>query len=52
MKKVNLDVWAQLLGMIDVIASLVFVGFQMDVIGLSRISTWWGGRTGNTLVIH
>ena len=29
MKKVSLDVWIQLLGMIGVIASLVFVGLQM-----------------------
>ena len=28
-KKVSLDIWIQLLGMIGVIASLVFVGLQM-----------------------
>ena len=29
MKKVSLDVWVQLLGMLSVVAGLVFVGLEM-----------------------
>ena len=29
MKKVSIDVWIQLLGMVGIIASLIFVGLEM-----------------------
>jgi len=29
MKKVSLDIWIQLLGMISIVASLIFVGLEM-----------------------
>ena len=29
MKKVNLDVWIQLIGMLSIVASLIFVGMEM-----------------------
>ena len=29
MKKVSLDVWIQLIGMISIVASLIFVGIEM-----------------------
>ena len=29
MKKVNFDAWVQLIGMISIVASLIFVGMQM-----------------------
>jgi|TARA_B110000495_G_C22382133_1_gene246857 hypothetical protein len=29
MKKVSLDVWVQLVGLLSVVAGLVFVGFEM-----------------------
>jgi hypothetical protein len=30
MKKISFDVWIQLLGMLSIVASLVFVGLQMQ----------------------
>ena len=30
MKKVNFDAWVQLIGMISIVASLIFVGMQMQ----------------------
>ena len=33
MKKVSLDVWIQLIGLMSVLGGLVFVGFHMGSIG-------------------
>ena len=33
MKKVSLDVWIQLIGLMSVLGGLVFVGFHMDSVG-------------------
>ena len=30
MKKVSLDVWIQLIGMLSIVASLIFVGLEMQ----------------------